>query len=91
MVDSEQSHDVPRQHHKCVYFRLADVFEPNSEEIVNSITPDLIVRGKVMYLTDAGENKQAYAVIEVEGLGKTVIVPMAKLFQTEPDNREPSP
>lgn len=66
--------------HQWVYFRIRDVFHPSIEEALNNITPDLVIRGRILTFTDTGEISQEYAVIEVEGLAHRVIVQVSKLL-----------
>ena len=60
-------------------FRLDDVICPDRQQIVVQITPNLEVAGQVMFLSDSGDEPEAFAVMEVEGIGSPVIIPVEKL------------
>ena len=60
-------------------FRLSDVICPDRQQIVSQITPELEVSGEIVLFSDGGENPEQYAIIEVEGIGAPLIVPVARL------------
>jgi len=62
-----------------VYFRVSDVFHPPFKEISDSMTPEMCFCGKILSFTDSGEKEREFAVIEVRGMTKTMIVPVSKL------------
>ncbi len=62
-----------------VRFRLASVVCPDTESVLEKITEGLALEGRVLYLSDSGDEKDHYAVVEVPGIMVPVIVPIAKL------------
>src|SRR5262245_35900339 len=63
---------------KC-RFRLADVICPDKKQIIDQITPELAVSGEIVLFSDGGNEPEQYAIIEVEGIGAPLIVPVARL------------
>jgi hypothetical protein len=68
----------PKSGTRC-RFRLSDVICPDKQQIVTQITPELEVAGEVVLLSDGGDKPEQYAIIEVEGIGAPLIVPVALL------------
>ena len=60
-------------------FRLRDVFFPDPADLIAKTTPDLRLQGTVIDFSDSGSRKNRYAIIEVEGIEGTVIVPVERL------------
>jgi hypothetical protein len=63
-------------------FRLGDVICPDRHEAISQITPELEVNGKVVFLSDQGEQAERFAVLEVSGLYSPLIVPLERLEPT---------
>jgi len=63
----------------AVSFRLADVFRPGCEEVLNRLTNDARLVGKVAFVSDAGERKGQFAIVEAEGVLIPLIVPVSQL------------
>jgi hypothetical protein len=72
-----------------VAFRLREAMCPTASEVADQITPDLEIRGQVVFLSDSGESKDHFAIVEVEGLATPVIVPVSKI-RHEPSKPEPA-
>ena len=62
-----------------VCFRLADMHSPGLEEALNRLTQQAQLVGKVVFLSDAGESKAQFAIIEAEGVLIPIIVPVPQL------------
>jgi len=60
-------------------FRLKDVFFPERDDVISQATPDLKLRGKIIDFSDSGQSKKQYAILKVEGIQGSVIVPVEKL------------
>ena len=63
----------------CVSFKTSDVYHPDPLQVLLEIHGDDLLVGKVADLSDQGIQRKAYAVIEVEGLSRPVIVPVDRL------------
>lgn len=62
-----------------VRFRMSDVVCPDQREIIQNITQGLYMTGKVVLLSDAGERRKHFAVIEVAGVASPLIIPVEKI------------
>lgn len=62
-----------------VAFRLCEAICPTTAEVAEQITPDLEIRGQVVFLSDSGDSKDHYAIVEVVGLATPVIVPVSRI------------
>ncbi len=60
-------------------FRLRDVICPEKEQTVTQITPELEVTGRIVFLSDSGEEIDKFAVLEVTGLHSPLVVPVNRL------------
>ena len=59
-----------------VRFKLANVVCPDTEIIWEKTTGCLEVTGRVVLLSDAGKEKNYYAVVEVNGIATPLVVPV---------------
>ena len=71
---------VPDIRNRLVNFKVRDVYIPDAREILVELYGNDILQGRVLDLTDSGTAKQAFAVVEVEGVSKHVIVPMERIL-----------
>ena len=62
-----------------VCFCLTDVFCPDLDQIREKITDSLEVTGRVIFLSDAGERPDHFAVVEVDGIMSPLIVPVDQI------------
>lgn len=62
-----------------VRFRLADVMCPDVYDTRERITDDLEVSGRVVFLSDSGQQKEHYAVVQVEGIVAPLVVGVEQL------------
>ena len=60
-----------------VQFKLSDIHLPAIEEVFNRMTEDTELQGTITLLSDQGDQKTAFAVIEVKGILMPIIVPAA--------------
>lgn len=61
-----------------VSFRIADVFLPEPEETLASLTVDTVAQGTVVEFSDSGTQTRTYAVVEITPRQK-VLVPMSAI------------
>ena len=62
-----------------VRFRLKNVVCPNSDQVADNLTNDLELRGTIVFLSDAGEKRDHYAIVEVKGIVSPLIVPIERV------------
>jgi hypothetical protein len=59
-----------------VRFKLASVVCPDQKEIVEKVTEQVEFTGRVVLLSDGGEKRGHFAVVEVTGIATPLIVPV---------------
>ncbi len=69
-----------------VRFKLANVVCPDSEIILEKTTDCLEVTGRVVLLSDAGKERNYYAVVEVNGIATPLIVPVNQVELTRDES-----
>jgi hypothetical protein len=60
-------------------FTIGDVLCPEAAEVLRHAGPELTVRGRVLYFSDSGAERDRFAIIEVEGIHTPLIVPVDRL------------
>lgn len=71
----------------AVAFQLGDVHCPEPTEITARMAEDLQLQGTIVFLSDNGEKKEHYAIVDVRGLATPIIVPVDKLNRLELDEQ----
>jgi hypothetical protein len=59
-----------------VNFQICDAYVPEPVQILMELHGKDQLHGKVIDVSDAGSQEEAFAVVEVEGLSQPVVVPM---------------
>jgi hypothetical protein len=65
---------------RWVHFRICDVYMPDPRQLLVDLHGNDILEGRVIDLSDSGLEQEAFAVVEVDGLGQRVIVPVERLL-----------
>jgi len=65
---------------RLVHFKIRDVYFPDPKDVSIALHADDILQGKVIDLSDSGNQELAYAVIEIEGLSQPVIVAVERIL-----------
>jgi hypothetical protein len=65
-----------------VQFKICDVYHPHPTEVLLDLYGDDLLTGKVVELSDSGMQREAFAVVEVEGIVKLLIVPVERIRRT---------
>jgi hypothetical protein len=76
----KSSPGMPDIRNRLVNFKVCDVYLPDPREILVELYGNVILQGRVLDLTDSGAIRKAYAVVEVEGMGRQLIVPMERIL-----------
>jgi hypothetical protein len=63
-----------------VQFKIRDVYHPDPTKILIDLHGDDLLTGKVVDLSDSGMEKDAFVVVEVEGIAELVIVAAARIL-----------
>lgn len=61
---------------QTVKFRKRDVFWPEATEMLLDLHGDDPLEGTIVALSDSGSERDAYAVIEVDGIARPLMVPI---------------
>jgi hypothetical protein len=72
---------------EAVAFQLGDVHCPEPTEITAKMAEDLQLQGTIVFLSDNGDKKEHYAIVDVQGLATPIIVPVEKLSRLELDKK----
>jgi hypothetical protein len=59
-----------------VQFRINDAYVPEPVQILMELHGKELLRGKIIDVSSADSQEEAFAVVEVEGLSQPVVVPM---------------
>ena len=64
---------------RLVHFRIRDVYYPEPQQVLADLHGDDLLQGRVIDVTDNQGREGAYAVIQVDGLDKPLIVSIARI------------
>jgi hypothetical protein len=65
-----------------VQFKIRDVYHPDPTQVLADLYGDDLLTGKVVALSDSGMHKDAFAVVEVDGIDELIIVPVEHVLST---------
>ena len=65
-----------------VQFKIRDVYHPDPIQVLFDLHGDDLLTGKVVALSDSGMQKDAFVVVEVEGVEELIIVPVEHILTT---------
>ena len=65
-----------------VQFKIGDVYHPDPTQVLVDLHGDDLLTGKVVALSDSGMQKDAFVVVEVEGMEELIIVPVERILTT---------
>jgi hypothetical protein len=68
---------------RWVHFRICDVYMPDPRQLLVDLHGNDVLEGRVIDLSDSGLEQEAFAVVEVNGLGQRVIVPVERLLDAD--------
>ena len=61
-----------------VQFKICDVYHPDPTQVLLDLHGNDLLVGKVVDLSDSGMQKEAFVVVEVEGIAELMIVPIER-------------
>jgi hypothetical protein len=67
---------------QCVHFKIRDIYHPDPTKVLIDLHGNDLLLGKVIDLSDGGMQKDAFAVVEVEGIEELVIVSVEHISRT---------
>jgi hypothetical protein len=74
-----------------VHFKIRDVYHPDPTKIMTDLHGNDLLTGKIIDLSDSGLQKNAFAVIEVEGIQELLVVPIAQILGAIEDENTSEP
>ncbi len=60
-------------------FKVGDVLSPDTMRVLEQTGPELSVKGKVVFLSDSGDLKNHFAIMDVGGIHTPLVVPVDRL------------
>jgi hypothetical protein len=77
--------------HQRVRFKIRDVYHPDPMQIMTDLHGNDLLTGKIIDLSDSGMQKNAFAVIAVEGIQELLVVPIAQILGVIEDENASEP
>jgi hypothetical protein len=74
-----------------VHFKIRHVYHPDPMKILTDLHGNDLLTGKIIDLSDSGMQKNAFAVIEVEGIQELLVVPIEQILGTTEDENAGEP
>ena len=64
---------------RWVNFQVKDVYVPDPSEILMELHGSDLLQGRIIDESDSGLRRDAFVVVEVEGLGRPLVVPVDRI------------
>lgn len=74
-----------------VRFKIRDVYHPDPAKIMLDLHGNDLLTGKIIDLSNSGMQKDAFAVIEVEGIQDLLVVPIEQILGVIEDENTSEP
>jgi hypothetical protein len=65
-----------------VQFKICDIYHPDPTQVLLDLHGEDLLTGKVIDLSDSDMQKEAFVVVEVEGIAELMIVPIERIRRT---------
>jgi hypothetical protein len=65
-----------------VRFKICDVYHPDPSQILLDLYGNDLLVGKVVDVSDSGSQKEAFVIVQVEGIEVPIVVPVEHLLGT---------
>ena len=62
-----------------VRFQMSSIVCPERPQVLEKITSRLNLTGKVVQLSDAGNQQDFYAIVQVSGIASPLIIPVSRV------------
>ena len=63
-----------------VRFKACDVYYPDPTQVLLELYGNDLLTGKVVDVSDSGSHKEAFVIVEVEGIEAPIVVPVERLL-----------
>lgn len=67
---------------RIVQFQVDSVFLPEPQELLLELHRNDVLQGRVVDLSDSGGQREAYAVVQVDGVARPLLVPVTSLLDS---------
>ena len=74
------SRELVNLRNRLVHFRIMDIRFPEPAQVLAQLHGQDVLQGRVVDMSDSGDDARAFAVVEVEGLEQQVVVPARQLL-----------
>jgi predicted ribosome quality control (RQC) complex YloA/Tae2 family protein len=64
-----------------VQFKIRDVYHPDPTQVLIKLHGNDLLTGKVIDLSDSGLQKEAFVIVEVEGIEAPLVVPVERVLR----------
>jgi len=64
-----------------VQFKICDLYHPDPTQVLLDLHGNDVLVGKVVDLSDSGMQKEAFVVVEVEGIAELMVVPIERILR----------
>ena len=65
-----------------VRFKICDVYHPDPTQILLDLHSNDLLVGRVVDVSDSGSQKEAFVIVQVEGIAVPIVVPVEHLLGT---------
>lgn len=81
MPIDERNLDPQRLLNKYVRFQISDVYVPQPADILSELHGRDLLYGRVVDLSDRGAERGAFAVVDVHGLARPIVVAVTRIVE----------
>jgi hypothetical protein len=74
-----------------VHFKIRDIYHPDPTQVLFDLHGNDLLTGRVIDLSNSGLHKDAFVVVEVQGMAEPVIVPVDRILASLQDEHEREP
>lgn len=64
-----------------VQFKICHVYHPDPTQVLLDLHGDDLLVGKVVDVSDSGVQRDAFVVVEVEGIAELMVVPIERILR----------
>jgi len=83
VCESNRKHEMTRtsvdltNHH--VEFRVSDIYLPDPISLLYELHSEELLNGRVIEMSDSGQDQGAFVVVDIEGIERVVVVPVDRV------------
>jgi hypothetical protein len=65
---------------QLVQFKICDIYHPDPTQVLLALHSEDLLVGKVVDVSDSGVQRDAFVVVEVEGITELMVVPIERIL-----------